>query len=78
MNATNLEESRFRYDVLITSEAQHLKGHRALEWTDISERCIGSTRSGGKAHLFGRREISFQNKVAIMWTRKRKGVRAWR
>ena len=37
---------------------------------DLSERCTGSTRSGGKAHLFGRSDKSFKNKVARRWPRQ--------
>ena len=34
-------------------------------WNDISERFTGSARSGGKANMFGRKDISFENEVAL-------------
>ena len=46
-------------------------------WNDISERCTGSGRSSGKAHLFGRRDISVKTKLVLRWPRKPKGVRVW-
>ena len=45
-------------------------------WSNISERYIGSARSGGKAPLLSRRDISFENEVALRWPRKQKGMRA--
>ena len=36
--------------------------------TISQERCTGSARSGGEAHLFGRRDGSLKRKVALVWS----------
>ena len=41
-------------------------------WKDISERCTGSAQSGGKAHVLGRRDISFEQKVVVKWPTRQK------
>ena len=68
MNATNLEELRCKCDVLITDEAHNLEEHRDSCVKKISqERCTGSARSGGEAHLFSRTDRSLKRKVALIW-----------
>ena len=41
-------------------------------WKDISERYTGSTQSGGKEHVLGRRDISFEQTMVLKWPRRNK------
>ena len=48
-------------------EAENRKEHRSFLCGDIymSEKYAASASNGGKAHLFGRREKWFENKVEL-------------
>ena len=39
----------------------------------LSEMLRVSTKYGGEAHLFGRRDIKCENKVTLMWPRHKQG-----
>ena len=65
MYAPNLEDCRYIYGVLSTSEAQNLKEHRDFCGIISQRDAHGQHEVAVKTHLFGRGDRSFENMVAL-------------